>query len=745
MKRLCMGCMEAYDDTYEICPHCGYVHGTLAREVYHIAPGSELYNRYIVGRVLGFGGFGVTYIGFDTVLQKKVAIKEYLPGEFSTRAPQVQEVTVYSGEREDQFRAGLLKILDEARQLAKFADEPSIVHIYDCFECNNTAYIIMEYLDGESLKEWLEREKRMPVDEALSIVFSVLPALKRVHADGIIHRDIAPDNIYLLKTGEVKLLDFGAARYATTQHSKSLSVILKPGYAPEEQYRSRGDQGSWTDIYALAATFYKLITGETPEDAMERSIKDAVKEPSKLGVTISKPVETALMNAMNIRIEDRTRTAEEFETELRAAEVEKKNATKVKTDHGKVPVWIKAASTAAILLTIVFIGILSSGVIPMGDQVSAFVTEKGKTRVPDVRNEEKDRAVEQISKAELQPVLKDAEFNEEIMGGRVIAQSQEGGSAVILQSEVFLTISAGKELILMPRLIGLTQADAVKLLSDIGIRYELEERLSNAPEGTVAEQSIEDSTQVEKQSAKVTLTISSGLGRFTEILDTTVPELVGRDVEDVKKEMAEYGITVREENNRYSRDVEKGKILSQSPAAGEKSKTGDTVVVSVSLGVESVQMPLIELKSREEAIRLLEEARLVSEVKTEYSDSVTEGMVIRAELVDENGQVKELKAQEMLKTGSEITIYVSLGRKPRETSGGSGSKKNQETKAQNQNRNQTAPPKQNAPAAQPKPAETPAPTQAAPPPTQAAPPPKPQNSGPTIPADIANDMPGMVN
>lgn len=242
MERRCMGCMELYEETLERCPHCGYVHGTPAKEAYHILPGSLLAGRYIVGQVLGFGGFGVTYIGYDQVLQQKVAIKEYLPSEFATRMPKQEDVTIYSGEKEEQFLAGREKFVEEARRLAKFQSQPGIVQIYDCFETNRTAYIIMEYLDGISLKEKLERDGAMTVEESMPVIMAVIGALKSVHAAGILHRDISPDNIYLLKNGRTKLLDFGAARFATTKHSRSLSVIIKPGFAPVEQYRSRGDR-----------------------------------------------------------------------------------------------------------------------------------------------------------------------------------------------------------------------------------------------------------------------------------------------------------------------------------------------------------------------------------------------------------------------------------------------------------------------------------------------------------------------
>ena len=244
--KLCMGCMETYNDKYDVCPHCGYVDGTAPKEAYHLIPGTVIEGRYIVGKVIGNGGFGVTYIGYDPVLNQKIAIKEYLPGEFSTRAMGSPDVTVFSGEKEEQFASGIIKFVEEARRLAKFKHTPGIVDIHDSFQANHTAYIIMEYIDGETLKEKLEREGRIPVDEALNIMMPVIGALKEVHKEGILHRDISPDNIMISKTGEVKIIDFGAARFATTTHSRSLSVLVKPGYAPEEQYRSRGDQGTWT-------------------------------------------------------------------------------------------------------------------------------------------------------------------------------------------------------------------------------------------------------------------------------------------------------------------------------------------------------------------------------------------------------------------------------------------------------------------------------------------------------------------
>jgi serine/threonine protein kinase len=187
-----------------------------------------------------------------------------------------------------------------------------IVQIYDVFQENDTAYIVMEFLEGEDLGTRLKREKTISADEAVKIMVPVLEALSAVHQSKIIHRDIAPNNIFLCKDGRVKLLDFGAARSATGTYSKSLTVLYKEGYTAEEQYQSRGEQGPWTDVYAAAATMYKAITGVTPDGAMERRRKDRLKEPSKCGVKIEKNVERAIMNALIMDHKKRTQSAEIF-------------------------------------------------------------------------------------------------------------------------------------------------------------------------------------------------------------------------------------------------------------------------------------------------------------------------------------------------------------------------------------------------------------------------------------------------
>ena len=240
MNKLCGNCFAQLDSECA-CQNCGYVNKKSDKEVNSLDIGTVLNERYFVGRVLGVGGFGITYKAFDSVLGHIVAIKEYLPNEFSTRVPTQAKVTIYTGDKREQFLAGQKRFIDEARKLAKFQHRDEIVHIFDFFDENNTSYIVMEFLDGKTLQEVLKgKEKnRIDVSEAVEYTVSILDALNEVHGAGILHRDIAPDNVFLTKDGKVKLIDFGAARYATTTHSKSLSVIIKQGYAPIEPMRCK--------------------------------------------------------------------------------------------------------------------------------------------------------------------------------------------------------------------------------------------------------------------------------------------------------------------------------------------------------------------------------------------------------------------------------------------------------------------------------------------------------------------------
>ncbi len=327
-NNICLGCMQEKGEE-KACPGCGWIEGTEQESPIYLKPGTILAGKYLIGKVLGHGGFGITYLAREINLGLRLAIKEYLPQGIATRNLGSTQVSVYSGNVKEQFEYGLEKFLDEARTIAKFEEVPEIVKIRDFFKDNGTAYIVMNYIEGITLKEYIANNGgRLPLDAVLNIMLPVMKALEQVHKTGILHRDISPDNIYITKSFQVRLLDFGAARFAIGEHSKSLSVVLKPGYAPEEQYRSRGNQGPWTDVYAAAATMYKALTGETPPESLDRLDADTLVLPSKLGVEIPESMEAAIAKALKVRATERYQSMLRFMDALLGQQVDESPETK---------------------------------------------------------------------------------------------------------------------------------------------------------------------------------------------------------------------------------------------------------------------------------------------------------------------------------------------------------------------------------------------------------------------------------
>ena len=320
---LCMGCF-AQRSTFAVpCPVCGYNEKPEASPPHQLRQRTILNGKYLIGKVLGEGGFGITYLGWDLNLDLRVAIKEYYPAGYVTReTTSVGNATVqpFTGSQGDFFFSGRDKFINEAKTLAKFFSLPGIVSIKDYFLENGTAYISMEYIDGQTLKSHLaQKGGKLPAAQVFDMMKPVMAALAEVHKTGLIHRDISPDNIMISKDNTVKLLDFGAARDFTESGNKSLSIMLKPGFAPEEQYRSKGVQGPWTDVYALCATMYRCITGVTPDESVERVRKDEVKPPSVLGIAIDRAQEAALMAGMAVLQERRPQNVEGLQRALYSA------------------------------------------------------------------------------------------------------------------------------------------------------------------------------------------------------------------------------------------------------------------------------------------------------------------------------------------------------------------------------------------------------------------------------------------
>ena len=309
---LCYNCFQEKETQEGPCPYCGFDLAENEKKFpVALRAGTVLNGRYIVGRVLGQGGFGITYLAWDTKLEARVAVKEFMPNEIATRVGTTVSVAVES--RTQDFTYGAERFQEEARTLAKFMGQPNIAGVTDYFDENDTSYFVMDYIEGISFKTYIANHGgKVSVEEALNVMIPVLRALTAVHAEGFIHRDVTPDNIYITKDGQVKLLDFGSARYSIGDKSKSLDVVLKVGYAPKEQYIRRSRQGPYTDVYSCAACLYAAITGFLPPESLERLDEDTLVPISQCGIDIPEYLDKAILKGLAVQPEDRFQSAAEF-------------------------------------------------------------------------------------------------------------------------------------------------------------------------------------------------------------------------------------------------------------------------------------------------------------------------------------------------------------------------------------------------------------------------------------------------
>lgn len=662
----CMGCMEELSSNLEVCPNCGYKKGTPPENALHLAPETILSGRYIIGRVLGSGGFGVTYLAWDLEMERKVAIKEYLPKDFATRFPGQTVVSVFGGEQTQFFETGLNSFVDEAKRLAKFNSLNGIVNIYDSFLENETAYIVMEFLDGETLRDLAKREKKIPYQQAVEYIIPVLRELEKVHAEGIIHRDIAPDNIFLTKDGKVKLIDFGASKYATYLHSKSLSAVVKSGYSPEEQYRSRGKQGPWTDVYAISATLYRLITGEVPVDAQDRKNinepENILKKPSELGIDIPANVETAIMNGLNLYAENRYQTAKEFADDLVSLVPVSRKEENIKRERDgrlskKAIIGMLSGIGAAVAILIV---LLSTGTLK---RLSA-------ERLPNVIEMSVEQAAEALkpygyiystdeTEADNKIRIEDTVYDSAIPENMILSQSPNAGSKIDTDKypDVYLVLSAGARELYLPETsyVGMLKEDVISQIEGLGLVVNIQEAKSDEfAAGYVCDQQFEPGTKL-REGDEITITVSTG-SDDTEKKATVVPEVVGKTQEQAMDILNNAKLYIAVETE-YSDKVPENVVISQTPPAGSEAVTNETIVtVVVSKGSkadETTRVPNVTNRKQANAQNMLKSAGLNYKVEYAYSNNIAQGTVIS----------QSIKADTKVKLGTTVTITVSKGAK----------------------------------------------------------------------------------
>lgn len=285
-KELCESCFHEISEG-DVCHNCGFNKADFTPDPMALPMGTKLTDKIIIGRVMGKGGFGITYLAYDLRLDKVIAVKEYFPNGISYRTGAGTELTVVDPKSAETFEQGTEKFYTEAEMVSQFNGNPNIMGVYDYFRANNTVYLVMEYLSGITLKNYVKKHGMLSDGQALYVMDKIVAALSITHSAGVLHRDISPDNIMICADGKVKLIDFGAARQIWAESSSNLTVVMKPGYTPIEQYTKKGKQGAWTDIYSLGVSIYYALTGVILDDPYSRMDNDEEFDENKHGINNS--------------------------------------------------------------------------------------------------------------------------------------------------------------------------------------------------------------------------------------------------------------------------------------------------------------------------------------------------------------------------------------------------------------------------------------------------------------------------
>ncbi len=623
--KICYHCMQQIpNDKAHICPQCGQ-NLTAARQADRfLEPGTVLSGKYIVGYPLGAGGFGNTYIGWDNILCRKVAVKEFYPEQYCARGRDGRTIAVTDPKLEPRFHRGLREFLEEARRVAALHEVQGVVEISDFFEENGTGYIVMEYLEGMDIKTILDKSgSKRDYEWSRRAILAVLYTLKEVHKRGVIHRDIAPDNIFVTKEGIIKLIDFGAAKYASAENTSD--IMLKAGYAPIEQYGRKMEQGPYTDLYAAAALFYRMLTGQKPIPANERKKQDGLIPPSEMGILIPEQAELAIMVCLNIMPQYRLQSAEDFmealdgkyfipiyEPEWILPPMEERKGFFGKL--ASLPVPAKAAVCAA---CICIIGAAAFG-------AAAVINHAG-------------------TAAGLKETGKSGTFTMEDYSG-----------------QAYEDVAAGLEE------IGFQNVDAPEYVLD------------SKPEGTILRQNIDPLAAVSGDD-RICFTVSGGDRYYTipdftgmeekEIIryfteknfDVAVHENPCDNQKDVHTETGENDSLAKKEGNVvvkrcFSKDAEEGICVEQSLEAGEKCDVDTKVKLMISVGGEfedfNVSVPDFTGMKREKADALLNSSGLLD--------------IVEAELVypEENQDAAEAFVEKQsLAAGDTVNFYQDKGMK----------------------------------------------------------------------------------
>ena len=487
------------------CAYCGLQQDKYRPIPRCLRPGMCLRDRYVLGRVLGEGSFGISYIAWDCLLDTVVAIKEYFPASLVSRhiSEEDEDTNVYIYEKREsqKYQESLKKYLGEAKSLSAYYDLDGIVSVRDFFYANNTAYIVMGYVDGISVKEYVEKNGPIEGEKFLRMLEPVIQSLAKVHQTGVLHRDISPDNMLLTRDEKLVLIDFGAARKENINMTRSMTVVFKRGFSPEEQYRTRGQQGAWTDVYALCATAYYALTGKAPDESIQRVLEDDMPSLTEMtDVDLPMQQKRAFMKGMTVDFHHRYQTMDELYQGLYQQGRDKKH----------LGAWLAGAAALVCCVALLGTGAVyglhkhsqakKDAIQTEAPQQTALAEVTTTPYAADVQEYQMISFKSMTKKEALKALAgQDTElsvqwkyrYSSRIKKGRIVTQSIPAKTRYRGEtySKIVLTISKGKRKTEVPKLTGVSKERARTLLEERKLHWTWKEVEREGTEGIVASQS----------------------------------------------------------------------------------------------------------------------------------------------------------------------------------------------------------------------------------------------------------------
>jgi len=578
------------DKSVTVCPYCNEPLESEYDNTRFLKPGTVLQDKFIVGKNIGAGGFGNTYIGWNKLLEQKVAIKEYFPRKLSVRDTESSMVVVSPDETSTKrFNSGLQQFIEEARKIASLKDVRGVVQVYTFFEENRTGYIIMEFLEGMDVKHILnEHGGKMDYEWSRKIMLTVLHTLREIHKRGVLHRDIAPDNIFVTEEGVIKLIDFGAAKSMAITENMQGEIILKKGYAPIEQYSRTVAQGAYTDLYSASAMFYRMLTGVKPQPANERAKKDELQTPSEMGVNIPEQAEFAIMICLNIQPQYRLQSAQEFMEALDGADFEPvyerewilpKIEEPPASSLSRLSIVIKSMKTwqkAAIILIFFAIAGTSAGVlvhtINNTKAEGMELVRQGDIHLPQCEEETEEEAVKSLKNLGIGTEITYS-YNELSEKNKVVSMEPAAGSLANEGDKVSLVVES-PTLVTIPDYTGKKEGDIKSALKELfGSKYSdnlisYDYTSSDSDKGRCYGQTFAGVSSIDGV-GKFKAQISWGTEKFYQV---KMPDLKNKTIKQASKLLEEAGLDmkIKKTEEVYEDNIAPGNIVTQNIKSGDK-------------------------------------------------------------------------------------------------------------------------------------------------------------------------------